>query len=183
MFRSDLRYVVFRPYWDVPASIVRKEVLPQLRRNLAVADKEGYELVRGQSDASPVVPMTSGNLDALERGELRIRQRAGPKNALGAVKFMLPNPYNVYLHSTPAQRLFGQSLRAFSHGCIRVEDPVALAQFVFANDPAWTRDRIVEAMQDEAPMSRIKVALESPPVAKKPKVEPPKDPPLAGLDY
>jgi murein L,D-transpeptidase YcbB/YkuD len=155
VFTADMRFIVFRPYWDVPASIVHKEVLPQLRRNLAVAEKEGYELVRGQSDASPVVAMTPEGLDALERGELRIRQRAGAKNALGAVKFMLPNPYNVYLHSTPAQRLFGQSLRAFSHGCIRIEDPVAFAQFVFADDPAWTRERIVEAMRDEAPMQRI----------------------------
>jgi len=130
-------------------------VLPQLRRDAAVADKEGYELVRGQSDASPVVPLTPASLDALERGELRLRQRAGAKNALGAVKFMLPNAYNVYLHSTPSQRLFGQSLRAFSHGCIRVEDPVALAQFVLADDPSWTKERIVEALQDEAPMQRI----------------------------
>jgi murein L,D-transpeptidase YcbB/YkuD len=130
-------------------------VLPQLRKDLAVADREGYELVRGQRDDSPVVPLTPASLDALEHGELRIRQRAGAKNALGAVKFMLPNPYNVYLHSTPAQRLFGQSLRAFSHGCIRVEDPVALAQFVFADDPSWTRERLVEAMQDEAPLLRV----------------------------
>ena len=155
VFAADLRYVVFRPYWDVPSSILHKEVLPQLRRDAAVADKEGYELVRGQGDASPVVPLTPASLDALERGELRLRQRAGAKNALGAVKFMLPNAYNVYLHSTPSQRLFGQSLRAFSHGCIRVEDPLALAQFVFADDPSWTKARIVEALQDEAPMQRI----------------------------
>jgi len=155
VFMADLRYVVFRPYWDVPASIMRKEVLPLLRKNLAKGEKEGFELVRGQSNSSPIVPLDEAGLDALERGELRVRQRSGQANALGYVKFMLPNAYNVYLHSTPAQRLFGQAQRTFSHGCVRVEDPVALARFVFEGEGGWSPDRIVEAMQAEGPPERI----------------------------
>ncbi len=155
VFMADLRYVVFRPYWDVPASIMRKEVLPLLRKNLAKGEKEGFELVRGQSNSSPVVPLDEAGLDALERGELRVRQRSGKANALGYVKFMLPNDYNVYLHSTPAQRLFGQAQRTFSHGCVRVEDPVALARFVFEGDGGWSPERITQAMQAEGPPERI----------------------------
>ncbi len=155
VFMADLRYVVFRPYWDVPASIMRKEVLPLLRKNLVKGEKEGFELVRGQSNNSPVVPLDEAGLDALERGELRVRQRSGKANALGYVKFMLPNAYNVYLHSTPAQRLFGQAQRTFSHGCVRVEDPVALARFVFEGEGGWSPERIIEAMQAEGPPERI----------------------------
>lgn len=162
VFMASMRYVAFRPYWDVPASIMRKEVLPQLRKDLTRAARDGYELVRGQGDDSPVVAMSTQGLDALERGELRIRQRPGPKNALGEVKFMLPNRYDVYLHSTPAQRLFGEAQRAFSHGCVRVEDPVALAQFVFADEPAWTRERIVAAMTTGAAAQRVNLRHEIP---------------------
>ena len=111
--------------------------------------------MRGQSNNSPVVPLDEAGLDALERGELRVRQRSGKANALGYVKFMLPNAYNVYLHSTPAQRLFGQAQRTFSHGCVRVEDPVALARFVFEGEGGWSPERIIEAMQAEGPPERI----------------------------
>ena len=75
-----------------------------------------------------------------------MRQRPGPKNALGAVKFVLPNTMDIYLHSTPAQQLFSQTRRDFSHGCIRVEDPPALAAFVLRDQPAWTAERIRDAM-------------------------------------
>lgn len=148
IFTADLRYVVMRPYWDVPPSIARKELVPALRKDPQYAAKHHFELVRGQGDASPVVAVTAAAIDELARGALRIRQRPGADNALGRIKFMLPNPYNVYLHGTPAQSLFGRARRDFSHGCIRVEDPPALARFVLEAGGAvgWTEERIAREL-------------------------------------
>jgi len=147
VFAADLKYVVFRPYWDIPSSIMKKEMLPELRRSVDFAKKQHLEIVDGQSDEAPVLPFTPGNLDRLETGQLRLRQQPGNDNALGLIKFMLPNSYNVYLHSTPAHHLFARSRRAFSHGCIRVSDPVALAAQVLRNaGDAWTPEAITAAM-------------------------------------
>jgi murein L,D-transpeptidase YcbB/YkuD len=155
VFTAEMRYLVIRPYWDVPASIARKELLPSLRKDAAYAAKHGFELVRGQRDDSPVVPVSNEALDELAHGKLRIRQRPGRENALGAIKFMLPNPYNVYLHSTPAQALFARTRRAFSHGCVRVEDPVALARFVLRGETTWTAERVAQEMQAEGGPLRV----------------------------
>ncbi|MEY4760238.1 MAG: hypothetical protein RLZZ200_94, partial [Pseudomonadota bacterium] len=152
VFMASIRQVVFRPYWDVPRSILRNEVLPELRREPSRVAREGYEAVRGQRDDSSVVPWSSAVADDLSAGSLRLRQRPGPRNALGDVKFLLPNPYDVYLHSTPARSLFGRSRRAFSHGCVRVEDPVTLARFVFGEGAGWDEARIRSA-QSEGPAS------------------------------
>ncbi len=105
----------------------------------------------GYGDDTPALAPTPENLDALARGKLRLRQQPGPDNALGLVKFMLPNPYNVYLHSTPAQALFERSTRAFSHGCVRVVDPVGLAEHILREDPTWTREKILQAMNGTRP--------------------------------
>ncbi len=147
VFAADLRYVIFRPYWDVPSSITRREILPALRADPGYLEAQHFEIVRGESDAAQPLPATPGNLRALAEGRLRVRQRPGPDNALGLIKFVLPNPYDVYLHSTPAHRLFGESRRAFSHGCVRVSDPVALAEQVLRNARGdWTREAIEAAM-------------------------------------
>ncbi|MFO1467358.1 MAG: L,D-transpeptidase family protein [Steroidobacteraceae bacterium] len=148
VFVGELRYVVFRPYWDVPRGIVRKEMLEPIRRNPDYLKRNNLELVDGPGDASPVRPVNAQTLAALEAGQLRVRQRPGADNALGLVKFIFPNAHNVFMHSTPAHQLFAQTRRAFSHGCIRVSDPVKLAQFVLpAAGPGWDRERIVAAMQ------------------------------------
>lgn len=148
VFLADMKYLVFRPYWDVPANIVEREILPEISRNPDYLQHNQFELVRGQADDSPIVPATPDNIAQLAAGSLRLRQRPGANNALGEVKFMLPNSYNVYLHSTPAKKLFAASHRAFSHGCIRVSDPEGLAEYVlhYASD-AWTREGIEAAMQ------------------------------------
>jgi murein L,D-transpeptidase YcbB/YkuD len=115
VFVGDMRYVVIRPYWDVPASILRAEMLPALARNPNYFERNRLEIVSGAGDDARPVPQTEQNVAALARGALRLRQRPGADNALGLIKFMLPNGYNVYLHSTPAQELFQRSQRAFSH--------------------------------------------------------------------
>jgi L,D-transpeptidase YcbB len=147
VFESDMRYVVFRPYWDIPPSILRNEMLPKIRANPGYLAAQRLQIVNGQGDDSPVVPASPAAIEGLAAGRLRLRQMPGEDNALGLVKFMFPNVYNVYLHSTPAHRLFKESVRAFSHGCIRVSDPLALATHVMRDEPGdWTRDKIDATM-------------------------------------
>ena len=148
---EEMRYVIFRPYWNVPRSILRNELLPAIRRDVDYLHRNDMEIVRGTGDnAQPVAP-TPGNIALLEQGLLRLRQRPGPDNSLGLAKFVFPNDENIYLHGTPAQALFSRTRRDFSHGCVRVEDPAALAEWVLNDQPEWTRERIVEAMSGSRP--------------------------------
>jgi murein L,D-transpeptidase YcbB/YkuD len=154
VFASDMRYVVFHPYWDVPRSIARREEIPHIRRDPGYADREGMEIVRGGDVGAVTYAMTPPNMQRVIDGTLRLRQRPGPRNALGAVKFVFPNPYNVYLHGTPAEYLFAQVRRDFSHGCVRASDPAALADFVL-RDEGWDRTRIDDAMDGEEVMRSV----------------------------
>jgi murein L,D-transpeptidase YcbB/YkuD len=148
VFMGDLRYVVFRPYWDVPRDIAVRELLPQIRSHPDYLQREGLELVRGAGDDATVVSPDPQALDALAGGQLRLRQRPGEDNSLGLIKFVFPNVHDVYLHATPAHQLFLQPRRAFSHGCIRVSDPVALAAYVLRDTEGdWSAERIEAAMR------------------------------------
>jgi murein L,D-transpeptidase YcbB/YkuD len=156
VFEGNMRYVVLRPYWDVPYSITKREMLPKIQANPGYLARQRLELVNGQGDNSPVVPPTPQNLELLAAGKLRLRQQPGEDNALGLAKFIFPNSYNVYLHSTPAHRLFQESVRAFSHGCIRVADPLALAALVLKDVPGdWTREKIQAAMEGTKDSVRV----------------------------
>jgi murein L,D-transpeptidase YcbB/YkuD len=147
VFANRMQYVVFSPYWNVPPSIARKEIIPDLRKNPGYLAEHDMELV-SNSTATPVdAEVNEETLAAIRQGKLRVRQRPGPKNALGGIKFVFPNTEDVYLHDTPAKSLFRQSRRDFSHGCIRVSDPVRLARFVFRDMPEWTEEKIAEAMR------------------------------------
>lgn len=143
---EDLEYIIFRPYWNIPTSILRGEILPAIKRTPDYLERHHMEIVAGQSDDSAVVPITPASLERLRQGTLRVRQRPGADNALGLVKFVFPNDVNVYLHGTPAPELFKRARRDFSHGCIRVADPVGLTEWVLAATPGWNRERIVAAM-------------------------------------
>ena len=158
LFVGTMRDVVFRPYWDVPLSIARAELLPRIRRDRGYLARESLEIVRGGDHDAIVYAPTTDNLAAVATGRLRLRQRPGSSNALGAVKFVFPNDYNVYLHGTPAQELFARTRRDFSHGCIRVEDPVALARWVLAPQPVWTDSAIDAAMTTGPTSQRIRLA-------------------------
>lgn len=147
VFEGAMRYVIVRPYWDIPYSIMLHEMLPKIRANPRYMAAQHLEIVAGPEDSSPAVPATPENLQALTAGKLRLRQQPGEDNALGLIKFMFPNSYNVYLHSTPAHELFKQPVRTFSHGCIRVSDPLGLATLVLKDAPGdWTPERILAAM-------------------------------------
>jgi murein L,D-transpeptidase YcbB/YkuD len=124
IFNSDLKYVVFSPYWSVPSGIMKKEVLPAIRRDPGYLAKHNMEWF-GKS----------------------LRQKPGPKNSLGLVKFLFPNSYDIYLHDTPAKSLFGEDVRAFSHGCIRVEQPKQLAMYLLRDDSRWTSSKVDASMK------------------------------------
>jgi L,D-transpeptidase YcbB len=121
---ASMQYLVFRPYWDVPPTIARKEILPESEQDPDYFSRHHYEFHKG-----------------------RIRQRPGDDNALGLLKFVFPNPFHVYMHDTPTKRLFAKSRRDFSHGCIRVSDAAALAEFVLRGQGKWDRDGIDTAMK------------------------------------
>lgn len=128
IFSNILKNIVFSPYWNIPPSIVKAEILPALKRNknyLAQKDMEQY----GFSDGLPLV-----------------RQKPGNTNSLGRVKFLFPNSYNIYLHDTPAKSLFAELTRAFSHGCIRLAQPKKLAEYLLSDRPEWSTDKIEKAM-------------------------------------
>lgn len=145
VFAARMNEVIFRPYWNVPRSILRHEVLPQIRRNPDYLRRENMEIVGGDGDDARHVELSADALSGLERGVLRVRQRPGAGNALGLIKFVFPNRDDVYMHGTPAQALFARNRRDFSHGCVRVADPVAVAEWVLQNLPEWTRERITAA--------------------------------------
>lgn len=123
IFSGDLKYVVFSPYWNVPPGILKNEVLPGIRRDKNYLAKHNMEWNGKQ-----------------------VRQKPGPSNSLGGVKFLFPNSYNIYLHDTPSRTLFGRDQRAFSHGCIRLQQPKKLAQWLLRGDNRWDSVKITKAM-------------------------------------
>ncbi len=149
VFVGQMRDVIFRPYWNIPPSILRHEVLPALARDPDYLQRHDMEIVSGPSDAAGIVDLSPETIAGLRRGQLRVRQRPGPKNALGLIKFVLPNDANIYLHGTPVPELFGRARRDFSHGCVRVEDPAGLAGWALGDRQEWTRDRIRAAMHGD----------------------------------
>jgi len=128
MFTGDLNQVVFSPYWNIPSSIVKKEILPAMKSNPNYLASHKMEI--------------NGN----DGGLPSIRQLPGDGNSLGKVKFLFPNSFNIYFHDTPAKSLFGKDKRAYSHGCIRLSDPAKMANYLLEADTAWTPGKIDEAM-------------------------------------
>jgi murein L,D-transpeptidase YcbB/YkuD len=128
IFSGNLKYVVFSPYWNVPTSIVKKEIVPAMHRNSNYLEKNHMEIT-GRSNGLPLV-----------------RQKPGPYNSLGLVKFLFPNNYDIYLHDTPNHDLFSQSSRSLSHGCIRISEPKKMAQYLLRNDTSWNSNNIDSSM-------------------------------------
>lgn len=128
MFTGNLNQVVFSPYWNIPPSIVEKEIVPSMTSDPSYLEKNNMEIV-GNDGALPVV-----------------RQLPGPKNSLGKVKFLFPNSFNIYFHDTPAKSLFDRDKRAYSHGCIRLSEPAKMANYLLKNDSQWSPEAIDAAM-------------------------------------
>ena len=147
VFSGDMQTVVFSPYWNIPDTILAGETAPAVMKDRNFLAKNNIEVVRLTArGAEPV------NADDVDWGDteslkqLSVRQRPGAQNALGHVKFLFPNPYDVYLHDTPADALFSRQGRALSHGCVRVEEPETLAKYVLRDYAEWPTDRILTAM-------------------------------------
>lgn len=145
VFTAPLSYLVFSPYWNIPPSIAKNETLPAIRKNANYLQRNNMEVV---NTAGQPLSLSQVNWNAKPFPYL-IRQRPGESNALGQVKFMFPNPNNVYLHDTPAKQLFDQDLRAFSHGCIRMAQPRDFAELLLKNSEGWTSEKVGLAMGQE----------------------------------
>jgi murein L,D-transpeptidase YcbB/YkuD len=146
-FAAEMRGVAFWPHWNVPRSITQREQLPRIQRDPAYLTRQNMEIVvPSASGASRVMGASPEAVEALRSGRARLRQRPGSRNALGRVKFLMPNRYDIYLHDTPSVGLFARSRRDFSHGCVRVEKATDLAVFVLAGLDGWDRGRIEAAV-------------------------------------
>lgn len=143
-FTANMAYLVMSPKWYVPRSIAVRDKLPQLRRNPYALAKQN---IRIYNKAGQQINPASVNWKAVGANNFnyQFRQDAGPRNALGGIKFMFPNPYNVYLHDTPTRGLFSRDQRTFSSGCIRLSNPVELAEYLLKHDPKWNRQTIKAA--------------------------------------
>ncbi len=148
VFSDRIRYLVFNPSWNVPHSIAVNDILPRIRENSDYLEEMNFRVYDGWGPNS--LPVDPDRIDwsrmTARTFSYRFRQEPGPRNALGQVKFMFPNSFNVYLHDTPARELFGQTRRDFSSGCIRVEEPMRLAEFLLGRD--WNQDRIQDVLDD-----------------------------------
>lgn len=148
VFSRDMTYVVLRPYWNVPPSILRGEIVPAIQRDRGYIASKNYEVTTADGSVVTSGEISDDVLAQLRAGKLAVRQKPGPSNALGLIKLIFPNEHNVYLHSTPSQTAFSRSRRDFSHGCIRVEKPAELAAWVLRNNPDWTAERVQQGMQN-----------------------------------
>ena len=141
VFSEKMKYIVINPYWNVPSGIANKEYLPKLKKDPGYLKRQNIRIFSGAGDNAAEVNPYNVNWSSMNRMPYSLRQDSGPKNALGRVKFMFPNRFNVYLHDTPQKSLFEKDLRIFSHGCMRVQDPLDLAAVLLA-DQGWDRSRI-----------------------------------------
>jgi murein L,D-transpeptidase YcbB/YkuD len=149
VFSASMTYLVVNPYWNVPTTIAVEDILPELQNDVAYLAKRGIHVFQSWELEAPEVDPTTVDWHAYHanRFPFRLRQDPGPYNALGHIKFMFPNQFAVYLHDTPNHSLFKRVQRDFSSGCIRVEAPGALANFVLAGDERWTPEALAEAIE------------------------------------
>jgi len=152
---DTMRYIVLNPYWHVPQSIAAAELLPKVRRDPTYLARYKVRVFPNSGPDAPEVDPTMVDWSAVTPSHFafRLRQDPGPLNALGRVKFMFLNKFNVYLHDTPARPLFEESQRDFSHGCIRIQQPIELAAYLLRQDPRWSRDALVRALGDAVDQS------------------------------
>jgi murein L,D-transpeptidase YcbB/YkuD len=150
LLSSKIEQIVFSPYWNIPLSIATKELLPKIKKDPRYLQREEIEVVRIAGDKVQIVDPSRIDWHRVDESlEYQLRQKPGATNALGLVKFIFPNQYNVYLHDTPTDNLFDRLTRTLSHGCIRVERPTELATYLLRDQPEWTPRRVDEAMHAE----------------------------------
>jgi L,D-transpeptidase YcbB len=144
-----MRYMVFRPYWNVPTDIARKELVPHIEANQGYLESHNYEVINTKGKVIP-----SYTAKQIAQGSFMVREKPGPRNSLGLIKFMFPNQYDIYLHSTPATQLFSRTRRDFSHGCVRVQKPDELAAWLLdgqkdKDGQDWDIDKVRDALNNQ----------------------------------
>ncbi|MCO4292928.1 L,D-transpeptidase family protein [Solitalea sp. MAHUQ-68] len=144
LFTGNMKYIVFSPYWNVPPSIVKKEIIPEIKKNRGYINKEQLEFWQGNK----VVPTESILWEQYPANPFpySVKQKPGSENSLGLVKFLFPNEYDIYLHDTPSKSLFKATSRSFSHGCIRISEPQKLAEHLLRNERDWDSSKITATM-------------------------------------
>ncbi|MCC7273588.1 MAG: L,D-transpeptidase family protein [Alphaproteobacteria bacterium] len=149
IMRSDITDLVLNPYWNAPEKLAREDLFPKLRTHPGYFAEKGYRVLAGWSQSAPEVPLSLVDPVRLTSpmGPIRVRQEPGPKNALGRIKFNMQNAHAIYLHDTPDRHLFDRSARSFSSGCIRLEQPVQLAELLLADQPGWPPERLAAAIE------------------------------------
>jgi murein L,D-transpeptidase YcbB/YkuD len=149
IMRSDITDLVLNPFWNAPEKLAREDLFPKLRSHPGYFAEKGYRVLAGWSQSAPEVPLSQ--VDGVKltspMGPIRVRQDPGPKNALGRIKFNMQNQHAIYLHDTPDRHLFNRSARNFSSGCIRLEKPVELAEFLLTGHPDWPAERLSAAIE------------------------------------
>ncbi|MFL5728738.1 MAG: murein L,D-transpeptidase, partial [Cytophagaceae bacterium] len=150
IFNDELEYVVVNPNWNVPKDIAVKEILPLMQKDSTYLKRQRMEIFVGESSKNAVNPDSVDwkNVNP-QNFNYRFRQTPGSDNALGMIKFLFPNEYDVYLHDTPTHSLFEKSERGFSHGCIRIQDPMKMADYLLKSDPDWDREKIEKAIKSK----------------------------------
>lgn len=149
VFSDALRHLVFSPTWTVPVSIIREEIIPNLRANREHYSKKNFTFYKNEMEIDPT--LEDWHSETINPYQYRVVQGPGKDNSLGRVKFVMPNTMSVYLHDTPNHRLFSKDYRALSHGCIRLEEPAQFAEYLLRNQKGWTSERISKAMNDSVP--------------------------------
>jgi L,D-transpeptidase YcbB len=149
VFQKEIQYVVFRPYWEVPPSIQRREIAPHIQKDPNYLAKNNFQVITTKGEVVTENAVSEKVLEGIKAGRLMVRQRPGPTNSLGLVKIIFPNPDNVYLHGTDEPKLFSQDVRDFSHGCIRVDQPADLVAWILRNNPGWDLDRVKALMNGD----------------------------------
>ncbi len=149
IFTASLTHILINPPWNVPDSIAREEILKLIKKNPRYLAEQDIKVLKGWGPGEKEIDPETIDWSRITAGNLtyRFRQEPGRLNPLGRIKFVLPNKYDVYLHDTPARRLFSENMRAFSHGCTRIEKPIELAEYLLRDDPKWTREKLLAAIE------------------------------------
>jgi murein L,D-transpeptidase YcbB/YkuD len=157
VFSGTLRYLVINPYWNIPDSIAEKEIVPAMQKDPGYLRKHHIKILAGWSENAPEIDPATIDWQTIGKGirRYRLRQDPGPENALGRIKFILPNQHNIYLHDTPARGLFKRTSRGFSHGCIRVSRPLELAEYVLRGNRKKTGNQEIRRIIDSGKHTAI----------------------------
>jgi L,D-transpeptidase YcbB len=147
-FSGRMSYIEINPAWNVPPKLAREDILPNVRKNPDYLKEKGIRVFSDWREGAPEIDPAAIDWSRVEPENLsyKFRQDPGPENSLGRISFMFPNKFDVYLHDTPERGLFSRAVRDFSSGCIRVEKPLELAEYVLRDDPEWTREKILAAI-------------------------------------